>query len=129
MSNRKRSRAKPTIGRQAQDRIGRDLRAMYSEVLHEPLPAEMLAVLQALDSAETAQLGVRHAVEKMWSANRSASFTRNHVCGASPVQAQQTFIALAMGQQRRSRPRRGAGKAVARPDVAVGRRLASRTAP
>jgi hypothetical protein len=43
---------KAQIDRATQERIGSKLRAMYSELLRDPLPAKLLVTLQAIEQAE-----------------------------------------------------------------------------
>jgi hypothetical protein len=43
---------KARVDRVAQDMIGRQLRAMYSELLREPLPETLLSTLRAIERAE-----------------------------------------------------------------------------
>ena len=43
---------KAEIGRAAQDLIGRQLRAMYSELVRQPLPNRLLTTLNAIRVAE-----------------------------------------------------------------------------
>ena len=57
MSTKKQRGAKPTIGRRALDRIGRELRAVYEPFFQEPLPDEFLVLLRAWKDAETEQSG------------------------------------------------------------------------
>jgi hypothetical protein len=52
MRNGDRHPKKPAIDRATQERIGSKLRAMYSEVLQEPLPEKLLLTLQAIQNAE-----------------------------------------------------------------------------
>jgi hypothetical protein len=52
MSKSRKHPKKGHIDRAAQDSIGRQLRAMYSELLREPLPEKLLATLRALEQAD-----------------------------------------------------------------------------
>ena len=90
MSNKKQCRPKPTIGRQAQDKIGRELRVMYSEVLREPLPAELLSVLQAFEDARAAQQRLQHAVQVLRWANMGFALNPDARSGESLVHAHST---------------------------------------
>jgi Anti-sigma factor NepR len=45
---------KAQVDRVAQDRIGRQLRAMYSDLLKQPVPDKLLATLRAFEEAEDA---------------------------------------------------------------------------
>jgi hypothetical protein len=40
------------MARATQDRIGRELRVVFAEPLHEPLPDRLLGALRALEDAE-----------------------------------------------------------------------------
>jgi Anti-sigma factor NepR len=42
---------KAQLERAAQDRIGRQLRTMYSALVRQPLPEKLLATLRAIDDA------------------------------------------------------------------------------
>ena len=44
------NKVEPRLDRVAQDRIGRELRAMYDELLRQPLPANLMALLGAHDA-------------------------------------------------------------------------------
>ena len=57
--------AKPKIDRPIQDRIGRELRAMYEELLRQPLPDNLLAPLRASDAVHTARSQLEEAVQAM----------------------------------------------------------------
>jgi hypothetical protein len=59
-TNRQEPRAK--IGRAIQDQIGRELRAMYEELLRQPLPEHLVAPLRAPDDVQTA---AKRAAEDM----------------------------------------------------------------
>jgi Anti-sigma factor NepR len=88
---------KPTIGRHAQDRIGRELAAMYGPVLSEALPDEFLALLRALTNAEAAQDRLLNAVLDLREANKDfgLSPTRSLTMPLS-VRGQQVLLARAM---------------------------------
>lgn len=45
-------RSKPSIDRAAQVAIGHHLRAMYSELLRQPLPEKLLSTLLAIQQTE-----------------------------------------------------------------------------
>jgi Anti-sigma factor NepR len=45
---------KAQVDRAAQDRIGRQLRAMYSDLAKQPVPEKLLATLRAFEEAEDA---------------------------------------------------------------------------
>jgi|tagenome__1003787_1003787.scaffolds.fasta_scaffold20685727_1 hypothetical protein len=42
----------PSLGRTAQDRIGRELRGMYAELERQPIPPRLLALVDKLSSPE-----------------------------------------------------------------------------
>jgi hypothetical protein len=56
---------KPTIGRANRDRIGRALRAMYEELLHQPLPENLTTPLRALDEVESSRRRLEQALANM----------------------------------------------------------------
>ena len=93
MSNNNPRGSKPTIGRLAQDRIGRQLRAIYEQVVEEPLPEEIRSLLRAFEEAETAQHCLRQAIDAVRRANTGAGLTltpRSNL--ALPVHAQQAIV-------------------------------------
>lgn len=49
-------KAAPLIDRAAQDQIGHELRAVYAEMLDEPVPDELLALLGAADIVSVAAM-------------------------------------------------------------------------
>jgi hypothetical protein len=55
MSKSRNHPKKPQIDRATQERIGSKLRAMYSELLRQPLPAKLVVALQAIEHAEEAR--------------------------------------------------------------------------
>jgi len=122
-------RLQATIGRHAQDRIGRELRAMYSEVLREPLPEDLLSVLQAFQDAETAQQRLQKAVEELRRNKMAFALNLDGLSGASLVHAQQRQIALAVRalrpqstRVRSSRSQRIPGKGAAKTEPVVSAR-------
>ena len=56
---------KPKIDRAIQDKIGRELRAMYEELLRQPLPENLIAPLRAYDEVQTKRSKLNEAVEAM----------------------------------------------------------------
>jgi Anti-sigma factor NepR len=48
MSDDPKRQPEAQIGRAAQDRIGRQLRAMYSELIRQPLPERLLSTLNSI---------------------------------------------------------------------------------
>jgi hypothetical protein len=64
MSKAPKSPKKPSINRTAQAAIGHQLRAMYSDLVMQPLPEKLLTTLRAMQKAENAQArteGLREA--------------------------------------------------------------------
>jgi hypothetical protein len=53
MSETKARAAKPKLDRAIQERIGRELRAMYDDLLRQPLPPHLLASIDALADEPT----------------------------------------------------------------------------
>jgi hypothetical protein len=97
VSTKKQCGAKPTIGRRAQDRIGRELRAVYEPFVQEPLPDEFLILLRAWKDAETARYRVTHAVEILRGANRGLDLNLSARSASSlTVHAQQMLVARAV---------------------------------
>jgi hypothetical protein len=91
----KRREPKPTIGRHAQEKIGRELRAMYQPFMQEVLPAEFVALLRASEDAENARHRLKQAIAKLRDAN---ALELNPVSSASSlsVHAQQMLVARAV---------------------------------
>jgi len=58
MNKAPKSPKKPSIDRRAQSAIGHQLRAMYSDLLAQPLPEKLLKTLLAIQQAENAQARV-----------------------------------------------------------------------
>ena len=56
---------KPKIDRALQDKIGQELRAMYEELLKQPLPEKLTAPLRALDEVRSSHEGLTEAIEAM----------------------------------------------------------------
>jgi hypothetical protein len=54
MSKNPKHPRKGNVDRAAQDLIGHHLRAMYSELLSQPLPAKLLSTLRTMETAEEA---------------------------------------------------------------------------
>jgi hypothetical protein len=95
-----------TIGRQAQDRIGRELRVMYAEAL-TPLPDQLLALLRAFEDAEAAQHRLREAVRALRQANSGLILHLAPSRTLSPslsVRAQQALLARSMLRQAPLKP-------------------------
>jgi hypothetical protein len=84
------------IGRKAQDRIGRELRVMYAEVVTQSLPNQLLALLQAFEDAEAAQRRLREAVAALRQANSGLILPlapRSTPLASLSVRAQQALLA------------------------------------
>jgi Anti-sigma factor NepR len=107
--SKKQPRRKPTIGRLAQDRIGRELRVMYGEVLREPLPEELSSVLQAFQGAEAAQHRLQAAVQILQRVKLGLVRSADIHTGASLVHAQQRLVELSMRAARAHRRERAPG--------------------
>jgi flagellin-specific chaperone FliS len=56
---------RPMIDRAIQDKIGRELRAMYEELLRQPLPENLTAPLRALDEVHSSRKRLKEALEAM----------------------------------------------------------------
>ena len=96
-----------TIGRKAQDRIGGELRVMYAEALTEPLPDQLLALLQTFEDAEAAQRRLREAVEALWQSNSGlilALAPRSTPSACLSVRAQQALLARSVMHQAPMKP-------------------------
>ncbi len=52
MSKNPKHSTKAQVGRAAQERIGHQLRSMYSALVRQPLPDMLLATLRAIEEAE-----------------------------------------------------------------------------
>jgi hypothetical protein len=69
-----RTELKPTIGRANQDKIGRALRAMYEDILHQPLPEKLTLPLRAIDEVQSSRQRLEQALQAM---RRGPSATRS----------------------------------------------------
>jgi hypothetical protein len=56
---------KPKIERVVQDKIGRELRAMYEELLRQPLPENLTAPLRALSEVQASRSRLRQTLEDL----------------------------------------------------------------
>jgi hypothetical protein len=56
---------KPRIDRVIQDKIGRELRAMYEELLRQPLPENLTAPLRAIEEVQSSQQRLREVLKTM----------------------------------------------------------------
>ena len=56
---------KPKIDRAVQDKIGRELRAMYEELLRQPLPENLIAPLRAMDAVGETRARLEEAAQAM----------------------------------------------------------------
>jgi hypothetical protein len=110
VSTKKPSNAKLTIGRRAQDSIGRQLRAMYEPLVQEPLPDGFLALLGAWKDAEAARYRVQHALERLRRTNRGFDVSAGSA-SCLKVHAQQMLVERAMrADLGRSSTTRAAGR-------------------
>ena len=57
--------SKPKIDRAMQDKIGQELRAMYEELLRQPLPEKLTAPLRALDKVHSSHEALNDTIEAM----------------------------------------------------------------
>jgi hypothetical protein len=120
MARNKQRISTPTIGRHAQDRIGRELRIIYADHLAEPPPAELLALLWAFEDAEAAQRRLQEAIHALRQANTGLGLdvtARTTLSSSLSVRAQQALLARRIGPRvpkrarpkHRNRPTRAAG--------------------
>jgi Anti-sigma factor NepR len=56
---------KPKIDRVMQNKIGQELRAMYEELLKQPLPEKLTAPLRTLDEVQSSNQGLTEAIDPM----------------------------------------------------------------
>jgi hypothetical protein len=56
---------KPKIDRAIQDKIGRELRAMYEELVRQPLPERLTAPLRAIDEVQSSRQRLKETLEAM----------------------------------------------------------------
>ena len=96
MSDSKRRKAQPTIGRHAQDKIGRELRAMYGELVEQPLPDEVSALLGALDEFESARHRLKQSVQTLRASAAGGGLAVTARPPGLSVHAQQMLIAQAL---------------------------------
>jgi hypothetical protein len=87
---------KPTIRRHAQERIGRELRAMYQPFMQELLPEEFVALLHASEDAETARHRLKEAVANLRDANRALDIRPVSSGSSLSVHGQQMLVARAV---------------------------------
>ncbi len=71
--------SKPKIDRPMQDKIGQELRAMYEELLRQPLPDKLTSALRALNDVQSSQESLNDAIEAPGPTAR-----RTHQGGLSP---------------------------------------------
>ena len=105
----------PTIGRLAQDRIGRELRTLYGPLIEQPLPDAVSALLGALDDFETARNRLQDAVQSLRSCATDSNPAATQRSAGLSVHAQQMLATNAM---LRGRPPRGASRHRPRADRA-----------
>jgi hypothetical protein len=87
--------ARPKIDRTIQDRIGRELRAMYEELLRQPLPENLLEPLRTSDAVHATRSKLEEAVQGMRRPILDASTPAPTIDPASqaPVSAPQAKLA------------------------------------
>ena len=105
MDDNKQRESQPTIGRVAQDRIGRELRALYGSLTEQPLPDAISAVLGALEDFETARDRLQDAVQDLRVRATTCDPPLTQPTTALSVHAQQLLVMRAM---LRRRPAQGA---------------------
>ena len=71
MDGKNKSARKPKIDRAIQDKIGRELREMYAELLRQPLPENLIAPLRAMDAVAEARKRLAEAAQEMRRAGTS----------------------------------------------------------
>ena len=96
MDDNKQPEAPPTIGRLAQDRIGRELQAFYGSLLEQPLPDAVSALLGALDDFEAARNRLQDAVQTLRTSATSSDTALIQPPAGLSVQAQQALLTRAM---------------------------------
>lgn len=117
MARNKQPVARPTIGRHAQDRIGRELRVMYAANMAQALPTQLVALLSAFEEAEVAQRRLQEAVQALRQASTGNLnlAARSAPCLPLSVRAQQALLARSVLRRpptkQDSRPRKRAVRA------------------
>jgi hypothetical protein len=105
VSSKNAAAAKPTIGRHAQDRIGRELSVMYAPLLREPLPDMFLMLLRASATAEAAQDRLFKAVLELREANKEFGLSpTTPITMSMSVRTQQVLLAREMLHWSRKTP-------------------------
>ena len=105
MSSKHAAASEPTIGRQAQDKIGRELSVMYAPLLREPLPDAFLMLLRASATAEAAQDQLFNAVLELREANKEFGLSpATSLTMPMSVRAQQILLAREMLHWSRKTP-------------------------
>jgi hypothetical protein len=66
---------RPKIDRAIQDRIGRELRAMYEDLLRQPLPENLTAPLRAIDEVQSSRRRLQEVLQAMRGESRSLPHT------------------------------------------------------
>lgn len=90
----------PTMSRAAQDRIGHELRQMYSDLLRKPLPENLVAPLRACDELQTTRKRLADAVsairgESLATYAPSSQSNLQLICGESPDESSSAMISTA----------------------------------
>jgi Anti-sigma factor NepR len=96
VDDNKQDESQPTIGRQAQDRIGRELRALYGPLLEQPLPDAMSAVLGALEDFEAARHHLQNAVQNLRASATASGLSLTPRPTGLSVHAQQMLVTRSM---------------------------------
>jgi Anti-sigma factor NepR len=105
VANNKQRNRNPAIDRYSQDRIGRELRAIYEPFVEGPLPEAFLVLLRAWEHAEASRYRLKQAIEILRQANRGFELNERF-SSAHSVHAQQTMVARAFGAREQRRPLR-----------------------
>jgi hypothetical protein len=96
VDDNKQRESQPTIGRHAQDRIGRELRALYGPLLEQPLPAAISVVLGALENFETARHQLQDAVQSLRASATACGLSLTPRPTGLSVHAQQMLVTRSM---------------------------------
>jgi hypothetical protein len=68
----------PKIDRAIQYKIGGELRAMYEELLRQPLPEKLVAPLMAIDEVESSCQRLKAVLETMAPSSRRRDYPSAH---------------------------------------------------
>ena len=96
MDNKHQHESRPTIGRFAQDRIGRELQARYGQLLEQPLPDAISAMLGALEDFEAARTRLQDAVQDLRASATGSGLSLTPRPAGLSVHAQQMLLTRAI---------------------------------